>query len=167
MKTSRSLLVAGVIAVATTLTLAAVSVRFDESADFSGYATYAWKKGTPARLSRAEQRIVAAVNRELRDRGLREVSANPGLYVMTYALVDEHTIESLADSTYWEYWTNVTSVNAYAVQAGTLVVDLVDASTDRPVWRGVASETIKGALAKEEKKIDRVVRKMFKRYPPR
>ena len=44
----------------------------------------------------------------------------------------------------------------------------MDGELDRPVWRGMASEVM--SLPSPEKlrrKIDKVVRKMFKKFPPR
>jgi hypothetical protein len=57
-------------------------------------------------------------------------------------------------------------VDALTVGAGTLVIDLLDGETGAIVWRGLASETLHPIPGKNVGKIDRAVRKMFKRLPP-
>ena len=48
-----------------------------------------------------------------------------------------------------------------------LMVDLLDGDSERPVWRGLASEVMGlPDLEKVRKKVDKVTRKMFKSFPP-
>lgn len=149
------------------MTTAEVDVDFNAALDFGAYATYAWHDGTPARRTAGEKRIRAAVERELMVTGLRRVEEGADLWVATHVLVDRHTLEELKDRVYWEFYTGVRSVDAFDLEAGTLVVDLVDAKRERVIWRGAASETVRGGVGKNLKKIDKVVHKMFKRHPRR
>jgi hypothetical protein len=50
---------------------------------------------------------------------------------------------------------------------GTLVVDLFDMVTKRVVCRGVGTDTLSEKPAKNEKKIEKVVDKMFEKFPKR
>ena len=59
-----------------------------------------------------------------------------------------------------------TKINRVSFRVGSLVVDLVDAKTNELVWRAVASSTIPPDRKKLEKKIQKVVAKMFASYPP-
>jgi len=54
------------------------------------------------------------------------------------------------------------------VNVGTLVVDLVDAKTTKPVWRGMASDTIDPKSTGEQKQeaLNYAMNKMFAKYPP-
>jgi hypothetical protein len=52
------------------------------------------------------------------------------------------------------------------IPIGNLMVDLVDASSGQLVWRGMASGTVSSKPEKSEKKINKVVGKMFKDFPP-
>ena len=92
------------------------------------------------------------------------VEQTPDLYVMTHTLVDLHTIEQLADPTYWEFITGVRSVNAYDLGGGTLVIDLVDASSGQVIWRAVSAASVSGPLDKNLKKLDKLIHKMLKRF---
>jgi hypothetical protein len=146
--------------------LAGIEMTYDESADFSGYHTYAWAEGVPANRLSVQEIIRSAVDTELRAHGLRLVESDPDLLVATYVLVDRHSLKELSDPTQWEFWTGQQSVNAYQVQAGTLVIDLTDARTRQVAWRSLSSRTVKGSASKNKKKLPMLIRKMFRRYPP-
>ena len=155
-----------VLATSATLAGKRVSVEFDEAGDFSTYATFSFEVGTPARRGEIQQRIEAAVTRELAERGLRVAVEAPDLLVLTHVLVDRQSLDQLSDETYWEFVTGVTGVDAYDVGAGTLVVDLVDPATNKVVWRGIAVETVRESAAKIERKIDKIVGRLMRNYPP-
>ena len=145
---------------------AGVSVTHAPSADFSNYRTYDWETGTPARRPATQDWIVAAVDRCLEAGGFHKTESTPDFYVATHALVDEHTIEELSRPERWEFLTGVSSVDAYDLGAGTLVVDVLDATTGAVVWRGVATATVNGSAKKVEKKVEKRIRKLLERFPP-
>jgi len=151
---------------------AEVEVDFDREADFSGYATYAWREGTPAAAEEIEVTIRRAVERELRAHGLKEAEAKaePDLWVATHASSEERTFVN--PYTFGTGWANPARgkkghVDQDRLEVGTLIVDLVDAEAAKVVWRGVATEAISSNRKKIGKKIDKVTRKMFRGYPPR
>jgi hypothetical protein len=156
----------GLTALTATVVLGSAQVEFDPSADFSAYRTYAWRTGTEARRLEAQKRIVDAVERGLASKGLTRVEKKPDVYVETHALVGQHTSRELADPTYWKFVTGVTSVDAFDVRGGTLVVDLIDAGTLARVWRGVVSKPVKGNPGKALKKIDSAVQSVLAHFPP-
>jgi hypothetical protein len=145
---------------------AGVKVEYDEEADFSQYETYMWKKGLPAARPEVQEWIVTAVRRELRARGLRQITeGEPDLYVATgaFAKYEGGISGGVIYSQTWDVGIIVADV--HDTTQGTLVVDLVDAETNKQVWRAIAREAVKDDIKKLEKKIDKVVRKIFKRYP--
>lgn len=148
------------------LALASISFDYDESASFADYRTYAWKDGTPARHSGVEQAIVEAVDHELAAKGLRRVDEDPDLFVATYALADEQRLRDLEDSVYWNFVTGVTEIGPSDVRAGTLVIDLVDSASDKVVWRGLSSGSVKGVPNKISNRVGKVVRRILRDYPP-
>jgi len=148
------------------VTLAGVEVKSDGTGDFTHYLTYAWKTGTPARNPNMEDLIVGSVETQLKAKGLDRVDSEPDLHVATYVLPDKVSVSELRNSGL-EFWSGVVSVSPSDLGAGTLVVDLVDARSEKVVWRGVASETIKGTAKTMERKVASAIKKMFKRYPPR
>jgi hypothetical protein len=144
---------------------AQISVEFDESVDFKGYQTYALREGTPARRLEVQIRIEGYIARELDQRGLRLVEESPDLIVRTYALVDKLTLEQLANQGTWEFYTGLTDMDAYSVKAGTLVVDIADASGEKVLWRGLVAAPVSGSVESVERKLDKAVAKMFRRFP--
>jgi len=153
------------VALGSPLTLAQ-EVEFDHEVDFASYRTYGWKEGSPARRPSVQDVITNTVNRELQAKGLRRVDEDPDLWVVTYILVDRHTLEDLSDPVQFEFWTGVTSVDAYQLQAGSLLIDLVDPGSERVVWRCLTSGTVKGAAKKMEKRLSKMIGKMLRGYPP-
>jgi hypothetical protein len=144
---------------------AAVSVEIDDDLQFSSYATYAWRPGKPAQHTWVQDQIVRSVEDALEGRGLRKVDDAADVYVQTYALIDEHTLQELADPVQWEFWTGVSSVDLYTINIGSLVVDLVDGRTERMVFRGLVTETAAKTTKKTEQRIHRAVMKVFGRIP--
>jgi len=145
---------------------AAKQVSFDAGADFSAYRSYAWREGAPARNPNMQDRIEDFVEAQLASKGLARVDAEPNLYVTTFILPDEITLEELARRNALEFWSGAILVSPADVGAGTLVVDLVDARSGTVVWRGVASETVTGSFETMTRKVESAVKKMFRRYPP-
>ena len=88
--------------------------------------------------------------------------------MVTHAFAE---MESRAGSGYLHldhYDVGVIRSEVVARTKGTLMIDLVDGESQRPVWRGVASEVMDlPTPEKLRKKIDKVTRKMFRQFPPR
>ena len=146
--------------------LAGVSVEHDTEVDFSRYTTYSWGEGTPARRPDVQDLIVAAVDRELAAHGLMKVDGGGALNVLTHALVDKHTLDKLADPTYFKFWSGVNIVDPRTLKEGSLVVDLQEVDSERIIWRGLATATVDKTFKKLGRKIDKVVAKMFRDFPP-
>ena len=150
---------------------AGVQVDQDPQATFDNYHTYAWRSGTDAGRAKVQEYIVSAVERELAALGFRKVEgagAEADLYVTTTAManIDSHLGGSAFNSDY--YAIGLISAQVVATTHGSLMVDLLDGESGLPVWRGLASETM--SLPDQEKlrkKINKVVGKMFKKYPSR
>ena len=158
--------IAGLLAIGALATVQAkVSAQFDAETDFDSYRTYAWKTGNSALRPALEKAIVGAVDREMAVRGLTKTEESPDLYVLSYALAESHTLEQLADETYWRFWTGVRTFDLGGVKKGSLVVDLLDAASETRVWRGLATAAISPKVKKIETKINREVRKMFEELP--
>jgi len=143
---------------------AKVSVETDPAFEFSAYATYAWREGTPAKRGSSEERIHDSVDRELAAAGLR-LADDADLWVVTHVLVDEHALEDLRDRDYWEFHSGVRAVDAYDLGRGTLVIDLIDVKLERIVWRGAITEKIDKNMKAGSKKIDKFVRRVLERLP--
>jgi hypothetical protein len=167
LKTARLSLGLAVLLVAATAS-ASVKVETEPGADFSDYRTYAWKEGAPALYAQIQQKIVESIDRELSERGLTRVEGEADLYVTTYAhgAGQGHVV---TDKGFWgrdEGLGGVATVSSVQVSsAGTLVVYLIDAETEKPVWRGWAEKTMGDNPSKALRKVEKVIRKLFREYP--
>src|SRR5687768_17558066 len=134
MKCSVTLL-AGVIAVmclGTVVVARQVSVDFDRSADFSKFKTFSWTTGTPVRDDLNHKRIIRAIEEQLTIRGMATVATDPNVMVAYHASFDRDLqITGWGSGGYGPFYGAGRSMSARAQQVlvGTLVVDLLDAST--------------------------------------
>jgi len=146
---------------------AKISVESSDGVDFSRYRSYAWDEGKPAQRRQVQRRIVAAIDLALAVEGLAMVEDSADVLVSSFVLADRQTLEDLSDTTYWDFMIGLTGIDPYDLRAGTLVIDLNDAGSGDRIWRCVAAVSISGPMEKNAKKIDKIVRQMFKKYPPR
>ncbi|MFQ5935324.1 MAG: DUF4136 domain-containing protein [Acidiferrobacterales bacterium] len=151
-----------------TLADAKVSVNFDETVDFAEYKTYAWHKGTPAADTLIQSHIENAINDQLGTRGLSKTADQPDMYVVVHVTTKENkqVIDSWlgydSKSGHWGRHKQMTTV-----EVGTLMVDLLDGKSKKLVWRGVATKTLEPRPKNPKKTIDKIVARMFRRFPPR
>ena len=81
-----------------------IKVEFDKNVDFSTFKTYAWDP-TPQATGKPVlvEAIKGAINQELAKRGLKEVAANPELYVAMYGGIDSDMAVTYSDFYYGPY----------------------------------------------------------------
>src|SRR5579885_2608620 len=109
-----------------------VKVDWDHHADFSGFKTYAWEPGTPARNPLWDQRITRAIDEQLEAKGLQKVSpeANPDLVVIYHAAVGHETQFNTTNMGGWGYWgTGMSTTTVNKIPTGELIVDIGNAKT--------------------------------------
>jgi hypothetical protein len=154
---------------------AQVNVDWDPEAEFTGLMTYAWKRGTEAPSPLVQKRIEDAVNDALAGLGYEKVESGADFYVITHAALDSQTRVNVSDYGYSGGWyrgyhrgvgMGTTTVDVYDINVGTLMVDILDVESDDLMWRGVGSKTVSNKPEKNEKKIIKIVTKMFKKFPP-
>ena len=153
-----------------TFSLAGVSVDHDAEVDFSGLKTFAWMEGTPAGSDLVQRRIHSASQRELEAQGWSLSDSPADVYVVTHASVAGRTRVHVDNFGYRGYWRGygASTVHVQEIKVGTLIVDMLDGDSTRLIWRAVATQTLptNPKPAKIEKKINKVVGKMFRKFPP-
>jgi hypothetical protein len=150
-----------------------VTYDYDKAADFSRIKTYAWTTGTTLQDELNHRRIVSAIETQLGAKGLTKVeaNANPDVLVAYHASFDRN-IEINGFESGWggpRFGGNRTgSARVEQIVTGTLVVDMVDASSKSMLWRGIASKEIDAKAKPEDrdKKANKAAAKLFKQYPP-
>ena len=146
-----------------------ITVEFDQSADFAKYKTFAIRDGqlnsrNPALNSELTQkRIDADIEKELSANGLTKAEGRADLNVRYhFGSARETKLETYPAG--WRGWG--TRVVRVPYSEGTLVIDLRDSETHSLVWRGIATEE-KSDPTKLAGKLDDMVRKALKKYPPK
>ena len=159
-----------------------VTVRTDHApgTNFGRYRTYAF--GPPSRNVLAlspsiRAQIESSLGQGLAARGLRQ-SARPDFYVAYHVTTREQiSVQTFHDWGRWSHggprwnsyslWSGspITTSYVHRSTVGTLLVDFVDARTDRAFWRGVATATVRGAQSNRQNIVD-AVRRMLENFPP-
>jgi hypothetical protein len=145
-----------------------VKVDWDKGANFTGYHTYAWGTGTPAKNPLMGQRIVEGIDKQLAAKGYQKVDINssPDLVVLYHASTGSQTqLNTMGTGWGWS-WGGSTTTTVSEIPTGQLSVDIGDAKTKKLLWLGSASDTLSDKPEKNEQKIQKALDKMFKKFPP-
>jgi hypothetical protein len=149
-----------------------VNTDYDPTANFSQYKTFTIMPLAQFQTNTlAADRIKAAITQALQARELSQASGTADLQITVFAKLSQETQVSSTGMGYgwgrgWRGGGGTATIQN--VDVGTLVVDLVDASTNKLVWRGTASDTIGQNKSGEEKQeaLNSAMNKMFAKYPP-
>ena len=177
-----ALLFAAAVLPATTALAQQVNYDFDRSADFSKYKTFAYQVCMRIDNPLVDKRIVAGLENALALEGLTKAGGDADVNVTYHSSTTEDVV---IDTTSWGYgygpgwaWghggygygygggpvSSTTTIRKYT--RGTLVIDIWDARTKELVWRGTANDTVSDDPAKNDKKVQKALQKLFKQYPP-
>ena len=166
----------------TALTLTAcatmnVSSHVLKGADFAQYRTFDWgpadalPTGDP-RLDRDPfflDHLQGAVEKGFAGKGFERVSGvTPDLQIHYHASISRRIDINQLDSERGYCYGGDCQIRTVEVEAGTLVVDVVDARTGRLVWRGWAQHSVRDMLNDRdtmERKINEAVTRMLEQLP--
>lgn len=179
----RLVALAGLLALASCAHRPEIRTDYDAAADFSRYATFAFMNREDRRAATTydtidDRRVIAAVTRELQNRGYRRVERDADLMVnfamVTEDIQDVRTVPSGVIPPYygfrrghyhpWPAYAYETRVDRY--ERGTLYIDLVDAERRQLVWEGRAIARVTKAARKDPAgALDDAVAEVFAQYP--
>lgn len=159
------------------LTLIPVSSHVERGVDFARYRTYDW--APPDSLPATDERlrnnpffvddVHGAIDSELNRRGLvRAAAERADLFVHYHAAVTERLEVATRPGPNRDCVGDDCRPKVTQFDAGTLVIDLVDASTKRLVWRGWAEHRLEDMLDDPEQVHSRVrdaVHRVFTTMP--
>jgi len=134
--------------------------------NFAQYKTYSWQK-IDAPDSAWESSIRSTVDVQLAAKGWTRVDRGGDAVLCAIANTGEaatleHFYGGWAPGWRWRGWSEPVSYDE-----GTLVVDIFDAKTQALIWRGFASQTVSSKDQKNIVKLDKVIEKLFKKFPPK
>lgn len=167
----RKLLVAGLML---GITLLAKTVTdYDHSVNFANYHTYSWA-GINVPESLWKDRIANAIDNQLLAKGWRKVDT--GADTTLIAVGSAHT-ERTFETWYngipggwvhrgWPSGPGYSTTTIERIRVGELHIDIFDARTKKVIWHGSATDTLAGEPEKNQKKLDKAVSALFKKFPP-
>ncbi len=150
---------------------ATVKTDYSHSVDLGHYRTYSWIK-VSIEDPLWEDRVTRAVDSQLSAKGWTRVPSGGDAAVAAYGSThNQKTLQTWYDGFgggwRWRgFGDGLATTTEEDTPVGTLMVDIFDSSTQKLIWRGVASDTLSGKPDKDEKKMDKAVAAMFKNFPP-
>ena len=154
-----------------------VSSHVREGVEFTQYRTYDWGPADAlptgdARLDRDPfflDHMEGAVERGLAIRGIARVSeGTPDLLVHYHASIAHRIDINRIDQERGYCYDDDCRVRTVEAEAGTLVIDVIDARTNRLVWRGWARHSVADMLRdrdRMEERINEAVTRMLDQLP--
>jgi len=154
-----------------------VSSHVERGLDITKYHTYDWgpadalPTGDP-RLDKdpfVKDHVEGAVEKSMAATGLERVTTGPpDLRIHYHANISERIDIDRVDRDRGYCTGEGCTPPVVSYEAGTLVIDVIDARTNKLIWRGWAQNTVKGMLENQDtmaRRIDDAVTRMFARFP--
>jgi len=159
------------------MTLMPVSSHVQRGVDFAGFRSYAWGPADALPVSDERLRenpffvddVHGAIDTELQRRGLvRATSERAELLVHYHAAVTERLEVVSRPGRFRDCMGDDCRPTVNKYDAGTLVIDVMDASTQQLVWRGWAEhrlEDMRDDPAMVKQRVQDAVRRIFGTFP--
>lgn len=154
-----------------------VSSHVERGLDVGQYRTYGWGPADAlptgdARLDKDpffQDHVQGEVEKALAARGFAGSDAGtPDLLIHYHANISERIDIDRIDSARGYCYSDGCSPPVVEYEAGTLVIDVVDARTNRLIWRGWARNSVKVMLNNQDtmaRQINEAVTRMFTGFP--
>jgi len=144
------------------------SFDYDQQVRFENYRTFGWfprSDSVSTDLSPLEERrLLNVIEDELKEKGMTYSEDSPDLLVTYHTFTKDVTeIQSTGDG-----YTAVSNTRAQTYTDGTFMLDLIDANTEKLVWRGIAEGTGDENPSPQQvsENIEKAVKKLLGEYPP-
>jgi hypothetical protein len=156
-----------------------VSSHVDPTLDAKRYRTFDWGPADTLpvpdpRLDKNpfyQDKVQGAIEKAFAAKGYThaEAGATSDLLIHFHAVIDRHIDINRIDADRGYCFDAGCGTQIVEYEAGTLVLDVVDAKTNRVIWRGWAQKKIDDAKINNEprlaKDVDEAVRRMLARFP--
>jgi hypothetical protein len=158
-----------------------VSSDYDKTANFGQYKTFSmYKEAKMDAISELNaRRITDAIRAEMVKKGFQETDANPDLLVNPVAILKDRT--SVTSNTdfygyggayrpyYWGAGAGFSSNTSYNVQHykdGSLIIDVIEASSKKLLWQGVGNRELDGPVKDADVRIPKGITAIMASFPP-
>jgi len=152
-----------------------VNTDYDRTADFSAYKTfglhYLVTSRTVSQLN--EERIWNSIRSTMSQKGYIEKDRNPDLVIHAISVVKNKNYLSATSSGYtglyrpYGYWggSATTTVQTNQYKEGSLVINVVDAKTNRLIWEGIGNAEFEKTPKNPDEAISNAVTKIMTGFP--
>ena len=155
-----------------------VYVDYDGATAFSQYRTYQFyetREDLRDYSLTSHKKVVQQIRDYAEEGGLQEVDTDPDVYVAYYTADRGDLRLVLSDleysygpdfslGSYWEGGVGNRTSSSFTFKEGTLIIDVWDAERKQLVWRGMATASLAKNPDKNDKKIERSIKKMTKNW---
>ncbi len=159
-----------------------VKSDYDRTADFKKFKTFSFYKNdkvTKSTVSSLNQdRIFSAIRAELTKKGYKEATSNADFWVNVNTIITNEKSYTANTDFYgyggmyrpymWGGMGNVsatTTFDATSYKDGSIIIDLVDASTNKMFWEGIGNKEIDGASKNPDQDINAAITKILASFP--
>jgi hypothetical protein len=157
-----------------------ITTDYDRAVSFSQFKTFAVVtiQGANQSISQLNvDRINKAIRAEMTKKGFQETAENPDIKVNAVTILKDKQAVT-ANTDYYGYggsyrpysWntgaTGYTTYNVYDYIDGSLIIEIVDAKTNKLVWEGIGNKEIDGPIRDADTKIPAAVAKIMQNFPP-
>jgi hypothetical protein len=150
----------------------------DKNAPFAKLLRYSMKSSMVLlgdERERMDKAVLETLTAQLAAKGMKEDKEHPDFYVFYMISLGaggaERSTYSVGQKVKWDrdIHTGVDGAVSTAVLQGTVLVEMMDASTEILAWRGIFTGTIRkmGQPEVQEENLRRVVEKIIKPFPPK
>jgi hypothetical protein len=158
-----------------------VTSDYDKSADFQRYKTFAFRQAPSDKQSVSQlnqDRITNAIRSEMMNKGFQENIAEPEL-IIHVATILKNKQSVTATTNYYGYgsvyrpyyWNGInsasfTTYDIHNYKDGSLIIEIINARTEKLLWEGIGNKEIDGPVAEPDKAIQAAVTTIMKSFPP-
>ena len=159
-----------------------INVNYNKEVNFSQFKTFAWAPHGAVAHPMLAANVVGAIEDELKQRGLQKVNIDehPGLIIQVYGSIEQDSTLYSNDPLYMatggippfdpsfsgSLWSGYYGNTTVTIHKGQLVVDLIDGSNKKLVWRGMSQQNLSAHDPdKLLSQVNTAISKMFKQYP--
>jgi hypothetical protein len=160
--------------VSVTCLFAKTIVDYDHTVDFGKYHTYSWI-GVNVEESLWNNLVKNAIDNQLTVKGWRKVDSGSDASISAFgATRAQRTFETWYGGGFGGGWYHrgwwggpgFATTTVEITPVGTLHIDIFDAQSKKVIWHGDSSETLTGNPDKNQKKMEKAVADVFKKFPP-
>jgi len=160
-----------------------VSREYDPNVSFKHLSDYAWipestlpQKNQYIDNENLDKQIRTSVNKSLTSKGFElKQSDKPSFLIGYHVAIDQKTSINTVNTRYtnqgaWSpnAWRGTTDLGQHVFEQGTIIIDIIDTSSNELIWRSNASAEIDPFANSNTRvqRIDRAIKKMLNDFPP-